>query len=874
MRTGYSIVATLFFWLSATVTPGFAAPDQFAADAVLGQAEFQTWRANSVDASGLFYPSAVAIDNSDTPHHLYVADLGNSRVLGWRDASAVENGAPADLVIGQQDFRTYVCGAVGKAPNPEPPLANHLCQPAGLAVDRAGNLYVAEPRANRVLRFDAPFRSCSSFPCVAGSAKLAFGQPDLTSGKCNQGRSAPDSDTLCGPQAVSVDRMGQVYIADTGNNRVVVYADPLADNDHKRAKRVIGQRGSFKDGQCRHDLSGLCQPFGVTVGRDGDVYVAESADNRIVRYAAGTDNGSLSVGSNEPAGPGCGYFRQTPTNAAALCSPRAVALDAARDLFVADAQNNRVTEYKAPLPVNQKPAQTAATRIFGQPDEHGSSCNQSTFLREGSVTVTTVNPGTMCLTTLGEPTMIFEYPVLIGFSSGIKYASPLSTGIAVEDDRFLWVADAGNNRVMRYELGPSSAAARADRVLGQANFSANTPDMVKGAGLSGPTNVAIDRSATPNRLYVADSSNNRVLGWRDAAGFTNGASADIVIGQPDFYSSYCDSLGPNTPAPKVDATMLCTPSGLAVDRAGNLYVSDVGNSRVLVFHDPFQAFAEARRVSASAVFGQRGDFTTRFIGANQRMAPPQPPISADTLTYPRGVALDSKGNLYIADTQANRVLEYDRPLAPGMGTPGHSGSVGDTTADRVFGQDNFEGRVASAVFNPQAVAVDRNDRLYIVDSSNNRVLVYDQPLSRQEPDHVIGQKDFSSRTCWGYSNEWSPNPKPQPNPVATADNLCGPGGIAVDDRGRVFVSDGGRLLEYDQPMSRTIADRIFGWRRDFSYTGCNRQTPQGSWISWEAGADTLCVPVGLAVDAAGKLYVVDSGNNRVLRFDQPLGASR
>ena len=46
--------------------------------------------------------------------------------------------------------------------------------------------------------------------------------------------------------------------------------------------------------------------------------------------------------------------------------------------------------------------------------------------------------------------------------------------------------------------------------------------------------MAIDTSATPNRLYVADDDNNRVLGWNDAASFANGAAADLVIGQPDF----------------------------------------------------------------------------------------------------------------------------------------------------------------------------------------------------------------------------------------------------------------------------------------------------------------------------------------------------
>ena len=77
----------------------------------------------------------------------------------------------------------------------------------------------------------------------------------------------------------------------------------------------------------------------------------------------------------------------------------------------------------------------------------------------------------------------------------------------------------------------------ADGVLGQLGFATSAVNMMNAEGLNLPAAVAIDTSATPNRVYVADEQNSRVLAWRDAASFTNGAPADLVIGQPDFTSS-------------------------------------------------------------------------------------------------------------------------------------------------------------------------------------------------------------------------------------------------------------------------------------------------------------------------------------------------
>ena len=94
-----------------------------------------------------------------------------------------------------------------------------------------------------------------------------------------------------------------------------------------------------------------------------------------------------------------------------------------------------------------------------------------------------------------------------------------------------------------------------------------------------------------------------MLGWRDAESFSNGAPADLVIGQPDFLSSDC----------AVTSNLsLCIPAGVAVDTSGNLYVADTGNSRVLEYTNPFAACAGVFPCvggAANLVFGQGGDFT-------------------------------------------------------------------------------------------------------------------------------------------------------------------------------------------------------------------------------------------------------------------------
>src|SRR5262249_39837751 len=120
------------------------------------------------------------------------------------------------------------------------------------------------------------------------------------------------------------------------------------------------------------------------------------------------------------------------------------------------------------------------------------------------------------------------------------------------------------------------------RSVGQALLTLTTanPNLIEGRELFSPQGVALDTDATPPILYVADTGNNRILAWKNATSFSNGAPADVVIGQKDRFSTFAQ--GPGTSF----SVGLNAPTSVAV-RGGALYVADTGNNRVLRFPNPF-----------------------------------------------------------------------------------------------------------------------------------------------------------------------------------------------------------------------------------------------------------------------------------------------
>jgi len=265
------------------------------------------------------------------------------------------------------------------------------------------------------------------------------------------------------------------------------------------------------------------------------------------------------------------------------------------------------------------------------------------------------------------------------------------------------------------------------RVIGQRGLDVNSlaPNLVEGLDLNSPASVAIDTTATPAILYVSDSGNNRVLVWKDATQFSNGAPADKVIGQKDFFTTFAQGPGRGS-----FSTGFTGPAGLAVDSAGNLYVADTGNNRILRFPKPF---SQPDQILPDLVIGQ-SDFSTR--GTNQGgISARSLALNNDTSTpdcqsgncYNASLAFDNAGNLYFTDPLNNRILRY--PVSA-LGAKAANGP----SADLVLGQSDFTSANYSDdpvdVHNlrtPAGIALDAGGRLYVSDSLN-RVVVYLAPF--------------------------------------------------------------------------------------------------------------------------------------------------
>jgi sugar lactone lactonase YvrE len=735
---------------------------------------------NIVSNVGLWNPQAVAIDHSFTPNRLYIADAGNHRVLGWHSVEALENGSSADLVIGQVDFLSWQaqCNNAGVT-------GSTLCVVSAIAVDGAGNLYVVDNGNNRVLEYNSPF-STDTQP------DLVFGQRgSFTSSACNNGGVSAES--LCAPNGVAVDSSGRFYISDTANSRVLEYNSPLRTGG-ARADMVFGQYGSFNAASCNAggvSADSLCHPTAIAVDNADNLYIGDHDNYRVLEYD--TPPSLSNTSANLVFGQNNSFTSNTNTcavsaSAAGLCTPGGITTDAAGNLYIAGSSFSRVLEYNTPVAT----ANTMPDAVFGQPDFTSGTCNNG------------------------------------GLGAGVLCA-PI--GLATDDVDRLFVADFANNRVVAYQMTVPkvSAVAAADLVLGQMVLNQNGVNITKPDGLYWPVAVVLDTYSTPNHIYLVDTGNSRVLGWYSVPTFKYAGPPDLVIGQSDSSAAGCNQNRVDAANNLiVAADTLCEPGGAAVDPAGNLYVADSGNFRVLEYNTPFDSGTSAD-LSANLVLGQHGSFTSRVENNGG--------VSAASMSQPGGIADDEAGHLYVSDPSNNRVLEYDNPAR-------------NTNAEAVFGQGgdftastcNFDGSCdrtgcfasADALCGPAAVSVDPAGKLYIADTINNRVLIFDAPIAPAKTANiVIGQPNFERITCG---------------------SLCAPAGLALDSAGDLFAADSTNSIvdQYNAPLRNGMLPQTA-----IGHAQCNQSS---------ATDNSLCGPSGLAVDPAGFLYVSDTFDNRALAF--------
>lgn len=399
-------------------------------------------------------------------------------------------------------------------------------------------------------------------------------------------------------------------------------------------------------------------------------------------------------------------------------------------------------------------------------------------------------------------------------------------------------------------FGPSRTQAQAPlastavRVYGQTDFTGSAANWSGDAGrdtLNYPLGLAVDASGG---VYLADRNNHRVLYYAN----DGDSLADRVIGQNgDFTAHIANHNGAgDSGAPSPNNMM--NPTGIALDAAGGLYVCDRDNHRLLYY-------APDGDDTADRVYGQYGSFgvnMTQNDGAGN-FGEPGPENFG---TYILGVAVDTNGGVYVSDATNHRVLFF--------------ANDGDTVADRVYGQygnmnsgvrnNDGTGRMGTPTaenFNfPRGLAIGPSGELVVADRDNNRILVFNDD-GDTVADRVYGQYgDFGMNveTNDGAGQIGTPN----------ADNLSHPKSITFDAAGGLWVADSmhHRVL-YFANDGDTTADGVLGQFGSLTSAVINHD---GSGNSGSPSADNLNLPQGLVFDAAGNLYVTDTGNNRMLMY--------
>ena len=420
---------------------------------------------------------------------------------------AFNTGQAAHLVIGQKSFT----GADFGASNQLVGSPSGIAYANGVLWVVDSNRLGSTPNNNRVLRFtdvntypsltDLPDILGSTCGACRGTASLVLGQPDFVTTTPNLSGSG-----LRRPTGVATD--GKVLaIADTDNNRVLIWLNPPTANGQP-ADVVVGQTDfTHNTALPTPTATSLRAPSGVWIF-NGKLYIADTQDNRVLIYnkIPTSNNAAADVVLGQTSftafvQPDLTQSQATPS-ASNMQTPVSVTTDGVR-LFVADLAQSRVLMWNSIPTSNGAPADYA----IGQPDlvsagDNHSYTNTDLTAVDADNNPTKITP-ILCQSNATDATTgTLKYP--------IRCASTLSfPRFALSDGKRLFIADGGNDRILIFNSFPTKSGPRADIILGQPDeFSDNTGDNPDGTNaFQTPAGIAFDGT----NLYVTDTYNRRVL---------------------------------------------------------------------------------------------------------------------------------------------------------------------------------------------------------------------------------------------------------------------------------------------------------------------------------------------------------------------------
>ena len=480
------------------------------------------------------------------------------------------------------------------------------------------------------------------------------------------GNGTATSAQLNHPNGVAVDASGNVYIADTYNHciRKVSFSDgKISTVAGNGTPGFSGDKGAATSAQ-------LYYPEGIAVDSRGNLYIADTNNNRIrmVSFSNGTITTVAGSGGNVYSGDG-GAATSAPLNA-----PPGVAVDSAGNLYIAD-YNNRIRRVSTGGAITTVAGGASAfgdggsaiaAELFRPYGAAVDAAGNLYIAESGNSRIRMVSKSNGDITTVaGNGTKGF------GGDNGPATSAQLNNpyGVAVDSAGNLYIADSGNSRIRMVANGViTTVAGSGTQGFGGDNGSATS------AQLNNPYGVAVDSFGN---LYIADSGNSRIRMVANGV-ITTVAGGGSLLG---------DGLA-------ATSAQLIGPDGVAVDSAGRLYIADSGNARVCM-------------VSNGVIVTVAGNATQHGYSGDGG------PATGAQLSDVTGVAVDSAGNLYIGDTENNRIRKVSNGVIATVAGDGACCYNGDNVS------------ATSAELNNPAgvVAVDASGNLYVADLYNDRIRV-------------------------------------------------------------------------------------------------------------------------------------------------------
>ena len=705
--------------------------------------------------SGIGYAASVA---RDTAGNTYIADSYSSQIL------EVSSTGTLTVVAGN--------GTLGYSGDGGPATSAALNRPEGVALDSAGNIYIADTDNSviRVVNTGTQAATVAGIAIAAGSIQTVAGNG--TPGFAGDGGSALSAE-LNDPFGVFVDAQGNIFIADTDNSAIREVA--ASTGNIQTLAGTPGTAGYYGDGASATSAL-LDLPQGISVDAAGNIYIADTFNSLIrvvnpgaqpitvagVAIPAGDIQTVAGVYYNSSLGNPCIFTGDNgPATSAYLCQPGGVFVDASSNILIADTGNYGIREV-VPAGTISTVAGTLGTAGYSGDGSTATSAQLNypsgafvdgagnIFIADtDNFAIREVSAGNIS-TIAGNNTLAYSGNNVAGTNAALNVPG----GAFVDSLGNLFIADTENS-VIREVV---AATGMIQTVAGNGTTCAVSTNPCGDGGpatsaqLNSPYGVFVDAAGN---IFIADTSDSRI---REVVAATGVIQTVAGTGAPCLTFSACGDGGAAASA------QLNNPYAVFVDAAGNIYAADTDDSAVRVINPGAAGVTVAGVTIAAGSIATIAGNGTACTDPSSGCGDSGPATSAE-LNFPSGLSLDSAGNIYVADTFNNAIRQVNAAtgtIQTVAGTLGQRGYAGDNGA-----------ATSSLLDTPYGVFLDSFGNIFVADT-DNAVIREVVAVNNNTIQTVAGNGTT------GFSGDGGSS--------ASAE-LANPIGVAGASSGTLFVSD-------------------------------------------------------------------------------------